>query len=120
MNKLLATAALAATMMVAAVTGAQAEWMALAMNYSGAGFSYGSTEAGAKVDALDQCRWNTEEQCYATVSVPENWYLVGIYCEGEPSVAGSQWSYSRALNLAAQKLGYGGYSDRYCYVDSQY
>lgn len=96
------------------------EWISLAMNQHGWGYASAWSEAQAKLEAFDQCRSETGAQCYAAVSVPWDWYLVGIYCDHQPSVAASQWDYERAKDLAAQKLGYQGYSSRNCYVDAEF
>lgn len=115
-------AALAATALLgASVQAATADdWISLAINHHGWGYGTGWSEAQAKLNAFNECRNDTGAQCYAAVSVPYDWYLVGIYCNGQPSVAGSQWSYDRAMNLAAQKLGYNRYSNRDCYVDAEF
>lgn len=113
-----ATTAAAALLTGAMASAAHAEWISMAMNADGAGYGSASTEGQAKLNALNDCRSTTGYQCYVAVAVDPNqgWVLSGVYCNGQPMVAGSQNGYSAAKNYAAQKLGYSGWNSRACSV----
>ena len=122
MRKTLLAALAAIALITAGVQTASAEdWMSLAMNEYGWGYAEGRNDPDAKVRAIEECRYETGVQCYAAVSVPKDWYMVGIYCDGEPSVAASQRGWERAEDLAAEKLGYRrGFNEDYCFTEVRY
>ncbi len=93
-------------MLVSGTGLAHADWIAVAMNSHGSGFSPGYDEEDARAGAIYACEQRTGYDCsWTTTSVPSSWYLVGLYCGGEPTTAGSQYSEHQAKVNAANKLG---------------
>lgn len=106
MKKTILASVACAAIFVSGTGLAQADWIAVAMNYHGSGFSSGYDEEGARDGAISACEQRTARDCgWTTTSVPSSWYLVGLYCGGEPTTAGSKHSYQQARLNAATKLG---------------
>jgi hypothetical protein len=104
---------------------AEVLWNAIAINSWGWGMATNvsgntnvSGEEAARSKAIDSCESRTARTCSdMTVSVPTNWYLVGIYCWGNvPSTGGSFYSYQTAVEVAANKVGAKPYN---CRIDVQ-
>jgi hypothetical protein len=114
------------SLVVAAILGlysqtasAEVQWNAIAINAWGWGMvTNGSSEESARSKAIDSCESRTARTCSdMTVSVPTNWYLVGIYCWGNvPATGGSFHNYQTAVEVAANKVGAKPYN---CRIDVQ-
>jgi len=114
LKTLLLGAALAVVSVVGITSAAHAtQWKALAMNERGDWYgavhddegNYFFNEQAAREWAAYFCESEWARTCYVLKSVPVDWTLSGIMCDGYPSAGGSKYGRSGADQMAIKNAG---------------